>query len=99
MYPFHEFVGHSQLLLITYIYYNKIFFRNVKNIMTFAHLSHSKDSASIDEQLGKDPAYKLSLDSDKSNILGRAYHRHTRPRLPWVSVFVTANHWILKPQN
>lgn len=54
----------------------------VKNVMAFAKNAHQLDNNEIDQFLDKDATFRIPDTCDRSYILGKAYHRTTRPRLP-----------------
>ncbi|KAL5267550.1 hypothetical protein ACHWQZ_G004550 [Mnemiopsis leidyi] len=61
--------------------------KSVKTIMSFTK-NAQHHNANIERQLDEDAAFRIATDCDKSYILGKAYHRTTRPRRPMRSVTV-----------
>eukprot|EP00116_Pleurobrachia_bachei_P005273 sb/3465535/ len=60
--------------------------KSIKNVMTFTHLSSQLNDRGILDMVDNDKTLQISLDCDKSYILGRGYRRTTRPRQPLVRI-------------
>lgn len=63
--------------------------KSVKNVMTFTSMTgHPSDDVQtmLDEKLARDEYFMQPEDCTKSNILGKAYHRKTRPRKPMTTI-------------